>query len=426
LASEPDCRSARSRRARATATVLHDIGQAEAPLPRCRVLGRRSQGRVHGADKLARETRANVANAGAQGLAANRRASGGHAHASGVLQHVPSVREASVDVVHEALDRGVFMLSLDFELIWGTLDLFGPEGFRRACTTERQLLPRLLELLARHRIGATWCVVGHLFLERCPEAAQPMHAEMVRPRHAWQRGDWFADDPGGDERTQPLFFARSLVRQIQDCPVPQEIGSHSFSHVIFGDPGCSRECADSELRACVKAARELGIELRSFAFPRNSVGHLDVLRAHAFTSFRGPGPRWYEQEEPPGPEARLARLWDVLLATTPPVFLPRLTGDGLWDLPGSMIYQPMHGLRRHIPLSLRVRRARKGLEAAAHQRRLFHLWFHPTNLADESDAMFDGLDQILREVAALCAAGRLENLTMGEFTSRLAAGSRSS
>ena len=35
------------------------------------------------------------------------------------------------------LERGVFTVSLDFELIWGTLDLFGPERFRRACEIER-------------------------------------------------------------------------------------------------------------------------------------------------------------------------------------------------------------------------------------------------------------------------------------------------
>lgn len=310
------------------------------------------------------------------------------------------------------------MLSLDFELIWGTLDLFGPDGFRQACQRERELVPRLLALLERHRIPATWCIVGHLLLDRCPSGG-PRHPEIARPRHAWVRGDWFVHDPGGDEASQPLFFARSLVRKIRECAVPQEVGAHSFSHVIFGDPGCSRETAESELRACRAVAAELGLELRAFAFPRNSVGHLDVLKAHSIRTFRGPGPRWYEQEEPPGTRARLRRLIDVLLAREPPVFLPRKTPEGLWDLPGSMIYQPMHGLRRHIPLGLRVRRAAKGLAAAVKQKRLFHLWFHPTNLADETTAMFEGLERILSEVARLRDLGRIETLTMGDFAAWL-------
>jgi hypothetical protein len=316
------------------------------------------------------------------------------------------------------LERGVFVLSLDFELIWGTLDLYGM-GFARACKAERALVPRLLHLLEKHRISATWCVVGHLFLERCSPDGRPRHPDLVRPNHAWYSGDWFAGDPGGDEATQPLFFGRDLIRRIRECQVPQEIGSHSFSHVIFGDPGCSRECAESELRASVEAARGLGIELRSFAFPRNSVGHLEALRAHSFTAFRGPGPRWYEQQEPPGTLARMARLVDVLLAREPPVLVPRRTNEGVWDVPGSMIYQPMHGMRRHIPLGLRVARASKGLRAAIEQKRMFHLWFHPTNLADESEAMFEGLDAILGEAARLREGSLLENLTMGGLVARV-------
>src|SRR5437870_5169639 len=35
------------------------------------------------------------------------------------------------------LDKGVFTISLDFELIWGTLDLFGPEAFRQGSEAVR-------------------------------------------------------------------------------------------------------------------------------------------------------------------------------------------------------------------------------------------------------------------------------------------------
>ena len=40
------------------------------------------------------------------------------------------------------------------------------------------------------------------------------------------------------------------------------------------------------------------------------------------------------------------------------------TGARLWDIPGSMIYFPMHGFRRYIPLGQRVNRAVKGLDVA--------------------------------------------------------------
>jgi peptidoglycan/xylan/chitin deacetylase (PgdA/CDA1 family) len=322
-----------------------------------------------------------------------------------------------------AFDRGVFTLSLDFELIWGTLDLFGPERFRRACETERtEIVDRLLDLFVEFEIPATWCVVGHLFLDRCRASDGVKHPEIVPPARAWRQREWFADDPCSDESSAPLFYGRSLVEKIRRCKVPQEIGSHSFSHVVFGDPGCSRETAASEVAACVRLAHDAGLELRSFVFPRNRVGHLDVLREHGFVCYRGPEPAWYERPSWPAVARKLGHLADVLLAATPPTVSPERTDSGLWNLPASMIYFPTHGARRHIPVSLRVRRARRGLEAAAKRKGVFHLWLHPTNLAGETESMFSGLRRILEEVRSVRGRSRLEVLPMIGVAEKAAGG----
>jgi hypothetical protein len=94
---------------------------------------------------------------------------------------------------------------------------------------------------------------------------------------------------------------------------------------------------------------------------------------------------------------------------------------GVWNIPGSMMYFPMHGRRRHLPVSVRVRRAIKGLERAAAEHAIFHLWFHPTNLADESERMFSGLRAIFERVSALRAAGRLRAAPMGTLAAEASA-----
>ncbi len=313
-------------------------------------------------------------------------------------------------------EKAVFTLSLDFELLWGTMDLFGPERFRRACEIERdQVVDQLLGLLAEHEISATWCILGHLFLDRCQAMGGRPHPEIVRPRHAWVRGDWFRHDPCSSESDAPLFYGRSLVEKIRACRVPQEIGSHSFSHVIFSDPGCSRDTAASELAACVNAAHEIGIEPRVFAFPRNGVAHLDLLREFGFECYRGAAPRWYERDEKPRAIARLVRLASVLTAATPPVVTVEPGPNGLWNVPASMMYFPNHGLRRCIPVKRRVRRALKGIDAAVRKGQIFHLWFHPTNLADDPDAMFAGLRAILERVGELRRNRRVTVAPMGSL-----------
>jgi hypothetical protein len=62
-----------------------------------------------------------------------------------------------------------------------------------------------------------------------------------------------------------------------------------------------------------------------------------------------------------------------------------------------------------------VRRALKGLEAAVSKRRIFHLWAHPTSLADEPEAMFEGLRQIFERVKSLRDRETLRVATMGEL-----------
>jgi len=312
--------------------------------------------------------------------------------------------------------KGIFTISIDFELLWGTRDQHGPERFRAACKLERkEIIDRLLNLLAEFEISATWCIVGHLFLSQCKLQNGQKHPEIVHPTHTWLQEDWFAHDPGGSEHDDHLFLGRSLVEKILACPVAQEIGCHTFSHVIFGDAGCSRSTAISELTECVRVAREMGIELRSFAFPRDRIGHLDVLQKFGIVCYRGREPHWYEKRKLPEPLRRLASLGGVLIAAEPPLVLPEWRDEGLWNIPGSMIYFPKHGFRRYIPVSWRVKRAIKGLNAAAQQKKIFHLWFHPTNLADDLEAMFTGLRTIFCHAASLRDSEKLTILPMGEL-----------
>lgn len=317
-------------------------------------------------------------------------------------------------------EKGVFTISLDFELIWGTLDHNGLERFGEICRVEReQVIDRLLALFVEFDISTTWCVVGHLFLDQCEKHNGIKHPEITRPAHDWVTHDWFEFDPNETENEKSIFVGRSLVEKIRDCPVPQEIGSHSFSHVIFSDAGCSRETAVSEMRECKRVADEMGIKMRSFAFPRNEVGHLDVLKEYGIDCYRGVEPHWYETGDYPKKVRRLAHLFDVVTAKTPPVVMPEKDASGLWNIPGSAIYFPMHGKRRYLPVSVRVRRALKGLNRAAREKRIFHLWFHPTNMAEHMDEMFAGLRQILQHAARLRDKNQLEILTMEEILNRV-------
>jgi len=225
------------------------------------------------------------------------------------------------------LKTGIFTISLDFELIWGTLDKPKHIRFRRLCNIEREeVIDRLLGLFKEYRVSATWCTVGHLFLDR-------HHDGGIR----------------STDTDAPIFYGRDLIERIRDCEVSQEIGSHTFTHRIFDDPLCTRSVANQELTSSVRAAREMGVELKSFAFPRNHVAHVDLLTKHGFTSYRGEDVRWYAKNGEHRWFHRMGHLVDMFCATTPATVMPVQHETGIWEIPGSMLFTPSHGVRRIVP-----------------------------------------------------------------------------
>jgi peptidoglycan/xylan/chitin deacetylase (PgdA/CDA1 family) len=292
------------------------------------------------------------------------------------------------------LPSGIFTISLDFELIWGTLDKPKHTRFRRLCAIEReQVIDRLLALFAEYRISATWCTVGHLFLDR-------NHDNGIR----------------STEADAPIFYGRDLIDKIRDCAVPQEIGSHTFTHRVFDDPLCTRSVADHELASSTRVAEAMGLQLKSFAFPRNRIAHVGLLPKHGFTSFRGQDAQWYAHTGRRRWFHRAGHLFDMFAATTPTPVLPVWHKEGIWEIPGSMLFTPSHGFRRIVPARARVHRARKGLHSAADSKKIFHLWFHPTDVVVRKEAMLDGLRQILETACELRDAGRLLILPMSGIT----------
>ena len=84
-----------------------------------------------------------------------------------------------------------------------------------------------------------------------------------------------------------MWYGKDIVESIARCPTRQEIASHSFSHFVAGDQDFTEEAFESDLRQCHEVAAATNLNLRSYVFPRNSIGHESVLAKHGFRAFRG-------------------------------------------------------------------------------------------------------------------------------------------
>lgn len=283
--------------------------------------------------------------------------------------------------------KPVFLISLDTELMWGFLhrghkldERFRWWLYREGKIAEllgkdethgRRAVNTLLELLERYNIAATWAMVGNLF------------------------GD------GGD----PLFYGRDIVEKILSSKVKQEIGYHSLSHVLFSQ--CRRDIAEKEIREGLKLAEPLGLELKSFVFPGDEIGHVDVLTENSFRIYRGP-----DAVRIGNSNNILARGIRWLNSELTAVPVEPCWRDGIWEIGSSMEFcEPL------FPKTLLLR-AKKGLTQAIEAKAAFHITLHPSTLLLYR-SLASQLEEFLKLIAEKRDLGQLINLTMGGLADRL-------
>jgi hypothetical protein len=312
------------------------------------------------------------------------------------------------------------VVSLDFELSWGRFDHVDHAFLDSEAVVERRQIKRLLALMDQYEIPSTWAVVGHLMLDRCRRGSGHVaHAEIApHAKYSWFPHDWYHHDPCTEAASAPAWYAPDVVEWIRGARVRHEIGSHSFGHIVFGDPECTAPMAKADLDAAKAAASIRGLGLESFVFPRNKVGHLALLRDGGFGSYRGGDPP-HIAEQAPGPVRKTITLLDHFLGFPPRAIRAEETLPGLWNIPGNHFYLPREGAFRWMPIRSRILKAKRGIRRAITQGGLYHLWFHPFNLNADPDAILKGLEGIFSFAKTQRERGRLDVLTMGDYARRL-------
>ncbi|HTQ38479.1 MAG TPA: polysaccharide deacetylase family protein [Pirellulales bacterium] len=324
---------------------------------------------------------------------------------------------------------GALVVSFDFEMGWSLRR--SPQITPQFAVLDamRDVVPRMLEILNRYQISATWATVGHLLLrpQDCPGGR--FSYDLPQPRFSWFRGDWFSGIPRFGEQGWQWFYAPDLVEQIVNADTYQELGTHTFSHIDVGDRGCPKELARAEFKLCQDLARNWGRTLHSVVFPHNFAGHLDALEETGYHCYRGENNEWYWFGLGPNGvlHPKLARLFlqplryvDERWPMTPTLAAVRRSGN-LWQIPHSMFFSGFDGISKHISAADRVRRASLGMRRAAKLGRVFSLYTHPENLIRGSDQLLGAFDKICHEAAELREAGKLDILTMEDVAARMQA-----
>jgi len=272
----------------------------------------------------------------------------------------------------------------------------------------------MLALFKTYNIRATWALVGHLLRSTIEVKGGRAVPEMPRPVMRDETRDWFAhlvDAP------REAWCAPDAVELIRTAQPEQEIGSHSFGHVLYDERAANADAIAADVQLAKQAHMAHGVPFESFVFPCNCIGFKHMLRDAGVRAYRGHTPRWYDGVRPYA-LWRMMNLLTHMLGIRPPLVSAEVDDCGLVNVPDSMLLYHRQGLRRLITPWAQARMARRGLDAAVRQGTMFHLWFHPSNIACRMDEQCALLERILRHAQALIQRGALENATMGELAHR--------
>ncbi|ELZ07861.1 polysaccharide deacetylase family protein [Natrialba aegyptia] len=295
---------------------------------------------------------------------------------------------------------GSVVCSLDAELGWGFHDFETPpadrlEAGRRGWST-------MLDLFDEYKIPATWAVVGHLMLEDCDR----VHADHPAPE------DWFEYEQTDWNDRPDLRFGPDLVDALLTADVDHEFASHSFSHVLFGRPETDRDLAVAELERSLEIADAWGQPVDSFIYPRNNIGHRDVLAEFGISAYRGRSPT----------HDGVRGLFDSTVRDQTMLVEPYRDEFGLVNVPASLFLFGFEGPARTVAESIwqdpMVVQARRGIEEAVGSDGIFHMWLHPNNLTHRRD------DRRMRAILEYLDRRRAETdltvETMGDVARRVA------
>lgn len=313
---------------------------------------------------------------------------------------------------------GSFVISLDYELMWGVRDYATRESYGPNVLGGRKAIPAMLDLFQRRGIRATWATVGALLCESKGEL-------LARAEHAAGKGAVIArlEDIGPDERRDPYHFGASLARLIAFCP-GQEIGTHTFSHRCALEPDETLAGFSADVASALVQLQERGIRCKSIVFPGNQYGaeQLEACRSLGLTHFRGNEAKWFHTPAPGQEQTktrRLCRLVDSYIDLSGPnVSHPDGGGDEpLVNVASSRFLRPFD--KRLSPLDdLRMRRIEKAMHEAAVTGGTFHLWWHPENFGKNLSENMAFLTRVLDCFQRLRGEHGMQSRAMHEIGDR--------
>lgn len=311
--------------------------------------------------------------------------------------------------------NGKFVISLDFELHWGGVELWDLSIKQNCFLNTRVAIPQMLQLFEKYQIHVTWATVGFLFAKNIQQVKE--FSPSNKPTYLNDLLNYYnlinQNKLGSNEQDDPFHFGYSLIEKIIKTPY-QELASHTFCHYYCNELGQNKIQFEQDCIAAQKIAlHNFAKPLKSLVFPRNQFNksYLEIAKKCGIQVFRSNPNVWFWQKNF-GRLTPIFRAMDTLFSISRPLSFSEneiISENGIVQLPASRFFRPyIH--KEKLIRKLKLNRILKEMTFAALNNRIYHLWWHPHNFGDAVKENLEDLEIILKHYSDL-------NLKLG-FESR--------
>lgn len=320
--------------------------------------------------------------------------------------------------------RGIFCISLDFELFWGMQDVVTTSEFVEiAKKTKEKAIPAILDVFKNNNIHATWATVGGLMAKDKNDFINNSPEQIDRPSYEnAERSSYRLISDHSDVLVDEMLFVRELIEKIKSYP-NQEIGTHTYSHYYCNEKGQTIDQFSADIDAAIAIDNINGIQTKSIVFPRNQVerSYLKVCRSKGITAYRGIESNWIYNKIKWMPIHRILRFLDTYFSISGSNVHELEIVSGMVNIVGSRIFRPYNNSLRILE-PLKIKRIKKQMLNAAKEGKVFHLWWHPHNFGTFLEKNISNLEKIINFYNKLKEQYGFETLNMGEIADRLRLG----
>ncbi|AFL85684.1 Polysaccharide deacetylase [Belliella baltica DSM 15883] len=321
------------------------------------------------------------------------------------------------------LDTGAWIISLDFELLWGIFDKPDNKVNTPYFSNTRELVPRMLDSFARHYIEATWATVGMLFAENKEEwesflpKIKPSYRNKEYSAYEWVKKHGLQNE---------YHFAPDLIKKIIDTP-GQELGSHSFAHYYTLMRGQTPSQFRNDLQAAQRIAKhKFQINLSSLVFPRNHINlqYLKICKEEGFSQVRSNPKDWFWQEtQHERVIKRIYRTADCFVSlggcsSFGEDEIYQETENYPLEIPASRLLRPYYQ-KSNLINKWRLQRVMNEMTSAAKQKKIYHLWWHPHNFANNPKASLNELEILINHYKNLKETYGMKSFSMQSLANAL-------